>query len=312
VTELPTDQPRRHVTIDAHIHGTRFLPPAVRRLRRITQRQLPADTPMNELQRCGLDVVIACAVGDRLVTRWWWPLSPWQSVLSQLDQLTAEAVQAGRRLITSPADFSDALLSGCPAALIGLEGADALAGDLNRLETLDALGVRVIGIMHYAHNAFGTVCMGWRQPSHDDIPAGRSRGLTALGEQLVDAVQARGLLVDVAHADTDTIRDICERSRYPILCSHTGAAAVHDFARYLCDSSLRAIAATGGVIGIWPFQGRRNTMTCLRDFAHHAEHVAGIVGVDHICLGTDTNGVASLIEATPGPTTSLDSSKPLP
>jgi microsomal dipeptidase-like Zn-dependent dipeptidase len=285
------------LVIDVHGHGTHILPRPVQAVRRMTVRSHPADAPFTDLATGGVDAVVANAVGDRLATRWRWPASPWAAVRRQLDELRGEAAAAGCRLVTTIAGVQAAHDAGQPAVILGLEGADVIGADPSRLAVLHAAGVRVIGLVHFADNALGTIAMSWNaQPSSPAVRSGRRRpGLSRLGADVVAEMNRLGVLVDVAHADRETLLAVCEHSRAPVLSSHTGARACCDFPRYLADDEVRAVSATGGLIGLWPFRHQGNGVADPDDLARHAEHVATIAGPDHLCIGTDMNGVPGLM-----------------
>jgi microsomal dipeptidase-like Zn-dependent dipeptidase len=172
--------------IDAHGHGTRVLPRPVQAVRRVTVRGHPADSPLTDLVPAGVDAVVANAVGDRLVTRWWWPADSWAAVRRQLDELRHEAKTAGCLLATSLADIQAARRTGRPAVVLGLEGADILGRDPARLAAVHAAGVRIIGLVHFADNALGTTAMslepttaqprGTRRPARSRADCTRCRG----------------------------------------------------------------------------------------------------------------------------------------
>jgi microsomal dipeptidase-like Zn-dependent dipeptidase len=285
------------LVIDAHGHGTHLLPRPVQAVRRAAIRSHPPDSPLTDLAPAGVDAVVANAVGDRLVTRWRWPADPWAAVRRQLDELRREAETARCRLATTTADIEAARDAGRPAVMLGLEGADVLGEDPTRLAALHAAGVRVIGLVHFADNALGTIAMSWNgQASSPAVRASRrSPGLTARGTEAVAEMNARGILIDVAHADRATILAVCERTSAPVICSHTGARSLHDFPRYLGDDEIRTIKATGGLVGLWPFRYQGTGITDPDDFARHADHLARTAGPDHVCIGTDMNGVPGLM-----------------
>jgi membrane dipeptidase len=78
-------------------------------------------------------------------------------------------------------------------------------------------------------------------------------------------------------------------------------APVKEFPRYLPDHDIQTIAATGGLIGLWPYSQPGRGVSTLDELARHAEHIAGLVGVEHLCVGTDTNGVPGLVAGYSGP-----------
>ena len=87
-----------------------------------------------------------------------------------------------------------------------------------------------------------------------------------------------------------------------IVASHTGPRACSDFARYLTDEEAVAIAGTGGLIGLWPFFHRGRGVPTLDAFVVQARYLAGLVGPDHLCLGTDMNGVPGVMAGYRGET----------
>lgn len=110
-----------------------------------------------------------------------------------------------------------------------------------------------------------------------------------------------GMIVDFAHADRATTLDACAASTAPVACSHTGARALQEFSRYLGNDEIRAIAATGGLIGLWPFHLGHRGMADASDFARHATHITELVGVEHLCVGTDANGAPTSMASYRGP-----------
>jgi microsomal dipeptidase-like Zn-dependent dipeptidase len=249
------------LVIDAHGHGTRVLPRLVQAVRRATVRSHPADSPLTELAQAGVDAVIVNAVGDRLVTRWWWPADPWAAVRRQLDEMRAEAETAGCRLATTTADIRTARDAGRAAVVLGLEGAD------------------VVG------EGPDTACRPprGRGSGHRPGPLRRQR----LGHD-------RHVL-ERTTADRATTLAVCERTSAPAICSHTGARSLHDFPRYLGDDEIRAVSATGGLVGLWPFRHKGKGIVDPDDFARHADHLARTAGLNHVCIGTDMNGVPGLM-----------------
>jgi membrane dipeptidase len=104
-----------------------------------------------------------------------------------------------------------------------------------------------------------------------------------------------GMVIDTSHADHRTTLEIVAASRHPVVASHTGPRACSDFARYLTDEAAVAIAGAGGLIGLWPFFHRGRGVPTVEAFALQARHLAAVVGPDHLCLGTDMNGVPGVM-----------------
>ena len=127
-------------------------------------------------------------------------------------------------------------------------------------------------------------------------------GLTPAGRALVDACGELGIVVDVSHLTSAGFWDVAERSGAPLVASHSGAHALCPSPRNLTDEQLRAVGASGGVVGI-PFHvgfvradGREEPDTPLAVIAAHAAHVAEVAGVGAVCLGSDFDGALMPLE----------------
>lgn len=278
--------------VDTHAHVPGFvprLPWAVYRF--VNRRTMPPPLSLDVLPSAGVDVVVAAAVGDPLVTRWW-QRGPLEAVDAQLDVIGSEAARCGARIVGTADDAREAHRAARTAVILALEGADPLAADPSVLDHLAGRGVRLLGLVHFADNGLGTICMPWQ----DLVVRGpwrrrRRRGLTDLGAEVVDRCAGRGVVVDLAHADDETAFDVCGRTRRPVVVTHTGARALQDFARFVPDDVVRAVAATDGFVGLWPFRYRRHGIADLAEWTAHAAHLVELVGPRHLALGTDTNGV---------------------
>ena len=120
----------------------------------------------------------------------------------------------------------------------------------------------------------------------------RKGGLTELGRSWVRAMEAKSMLIDLAHASPATIRDVTSIATKPVIVSHTGVKGTCNN-RNLSDDELRAVARTGGLIGI----GYWETAVCGRDaqaIARAIQYTTGVVGVDHVALGSDFDGATTM------------------
>jgi microsomal dipeptidase-like Zn-dependent dipeptidase len=159
-----------------------------------------------------------------------------------------------------------------------LEGAHALEGDPANLAQAFDFGVRMIGLAHFYDNEFIGSAHG--------VEKG---GLSELGHQLLRAMEARGVVVDLAHSSPQGIRDVLAFASKPVVVSHGGVRGTCDNQRNLSDAEVRAIAATGGVIGIgyfeWTLCG-----TEVEQLVAAIEYVIALVGDAHVALGSDYDG----------------------
>ncbi len=164
------------------------------------------------------------------------------------------------------------------AGFLGVEGAHALMGDLGNIDVLYDAGVRMMAPTHLFDNDIGGSSAGERQG-----------GLTEKGRELIRRMQRKHMLVDVAHASESTVDDVLAVATRPVVVSHTGVKGTCDNGRNLSDRQLRAIAATGGVVGIAYF----DFAVCGTDaaaIARAVRHAADVAGVDHVALGSDFDG----------------------
>ncbi|WP_457149869.1 dipeptidase [Mycobacteroides abscessus] len=298
-----TDQSQRlsdtALTVDMHTHGLSIMP---RWLRAVGGKtiDMPA-APLSKLSEGKVNLAIVTVVGDAALGTAWRLRSPWHGVRAQLDLARAEASAAGIAVVDTVEQIAD---GGAATVMLGIEGADVVSAQPDRLAELYRLGVRVLGLVHYADNGLGTISTSLSgSRGSRAVRAGRySPGLTALGKEVVAESNRLGMLIDLAHADAATTLAVCDHSRVPVVSSHTGAAAVQEFPRYIGDEEARAIAATGGLIGLWPMGFRRLGMRDVDDFARHASYLAELVGPRHLCIGTDMNGIPGYAKGFDGPT----------
>ena len=218
-----------------------------------------------------------------------WPRATWRSLLARAEyqaaRLAAFAAGSGGQLtlVRSAADLEDFLARrkcdpSLVAGILSIEGAHALDDDTANLERLEAAGFRMVGLAHFFDNAFAGSAHG--------VAKG---GLTGAGRELVAELERRRILVDLAHASTATIDDVLRIATRPIVASHTGVRGVADNSRNLSDDQLRGIAATGGMVGIgfWPTaSGGDDAASIARSIAY----AAGVIGADHVGLGSDFDG----------------------
>jgi membrane dipeptidase len=202
----------------------------------------------------------------------------------------ADASEGRLALIGSQADLrghlarreTDPALTAC---FLALEGAHPLSGDAALVEGLvDRLveaGYRMLGPSHFLDTEFAGSAHG-----------ATKGGLTDLGRELLTLLEARSVIVDLAHASPATVDDAIAVASRPVVVSHAGVRVTCDSNRNLSDEQLRAVAGTGGLIGIgfWP------AAVCGDDPASIAAaiaHAVSVVGVRHVALGSDFDGAVS-------------------
>ena len=237
------------------------------------------------------DVILLALAGG-------WPPATWRSLLARALYLGQRADALARRsdgrfvLIRTRADLVAFLelrraTPAITAGLLAIEGAHALDDDPANVEVVADAGFRMMSPSHLFDSAFGGSAHG--------IDKG---GLTSAGREMLERMEVRGMLIDLAHASTATIDDVLATARRPVVMSHTGVRGTCDNVRNLSDEHLRGIAATGGLVGIgfWPNATCGDDVTAIARAIRHATNTAGI---DHVGLGSDFDGaVAQPIDAT--------------
>ncbi|MDH3747391.1 MAG: dipeptidase [Gammaproteobacteria bacterium] len=181
----------------------------------------------------------------------------------------------------SPTQVIEARQAGHVAVLPALEGADALEGSIDNFRAMHAQGLRLLQIVHFRANELGHIQTYPYSPG----------GLTEFGREVIREANTLGIVIDLAHSNTETIMDVLELSRHPVIFSHGGARGMFEQDRAVSDDEIRAIAARGGVIGIWPHGRYIEDVAALVDFI---EYVIDIGGIDHVGIGSDLRGTSAL------------------
>ena len=227
------------------------------------------------------------------------PISTWTSLTARSLNMAAHLQRsaensAGRLIIIRSAGdlarYLDRRRSNpqITAGLLGIEGAHALEGNLENLEPLFNAGFRLIGLTHFFDNEFAGSAHGLAKG-----------GLTEKGRELVRHMEARGINVDLAHSSPATISDVLAMAARPVVVSHTGVKGTCNNTRNLSDEQLRGVARTGGIIGI----GYWETAVCgtdARAIARAIRYAVGVVGADHVALGSDFDGAVTAPFVTTG------------
>lgn len=244
--------------------------------RRLDQRSTQGHIDLPRLREGGVDVqVFAMYVAPRLAARG-------QARARELMDAFHAAVRANASQIvhaTTVADIERAQREGKVAAVMSIENGDALGADLAALDEFYRQGVRMMGLTWNPSNALGDGALG-RQHG----------GLTDLGRSVLRRMEELGVVVDVSHLSEQSFWEALRSTRGPIIASHSNAAALHMHPRNLADEQLRAIAQRGGVVGVNFYAGFLGAATLDR-VLDHIDYLAKVMGVDHVALGSDYDGI---------------------
>jgi len=189
--------------------------------------------------------------------------------------------------IKTAADLQAAKSTGRLGLIYGFQDTLPLGEDLDRIATFHGLGVRVIQMTYNRRNLAGDGCL---EPAN--------AGLSRLGREMIERMNASGILIDLGHGGRQTTLDTIATSKKPVAISHTGCAALADLPRNKTDEELRLLAEKGGVAGIYlmPFL-RAKGQPLAEDVVRHIDHAVQVCGEDHVGIGTD--GAISPVHLTP-------------
>ena len=180
-------------------------------------------------------------------------------------------------------DIANAIKSRKVAAVLTIEGGEALEGSLAVLRMLYQLGVRAI-----------TLTWNYRNQIADGVADSVTKGgLTPFGREVVAEMNRLGMLVDVSHLSESGFWDVISLSSSPIIASHSNAKKICSHSRNLTDEQLLALKKNGGVTGInlCPYFIVNEGKAEIKHVISHIEHIVGLTGEDTLGLGTDFDGI---------------------
>ena len=267
------------VVISLHDHPVRF--PACMEQTPDYNRTGRQHTAFAGLAGSGMTVVFdnmmdgtACVTGN---APWRWTDIITDLGMRQADIDHQDDVVVIRRL----ADIEEVHRTGRVGIVFGLEAATPIENEIDRLDVLYGLGVRQIGIAYSDSNALGS-----------GLNETVDGGLTALGRRAVERMNKLGLAIDVSHSSDRTSLDACRTSSKPVLLTHAGARGVWDTPRMKPDDVLRAIADTGGVIGMSAAPhttlSAAHPLHTIDSVMDHFRYCVDLVGIEHVAFGPDT------------------------
>ncbi|HET7314075.1 dipeptidase [Salinisphaera sp.] len=230
------------------------------------------------------------------------PLDPGEAlprVMTMISRLMRlEAASAGRfRICRSVAEIRSAMAEGAVAAVLHFEGAEAIDRDFDALDVFHAAGLRSLGLVWSRPTAFGHG-VPFRFPDTPDI----GDGLTEAGFALVAACNRRRIAIDLSHLNEKGFWDVARTSDAPLIASHSNAHAICPHPRNLTDDQLRAIADSGGIVGLnfatyfLRSDGGLAAGTPITVMLDHLDHMIDVMGPSHVGFGSDFDGVGAMPE----------------
>jgi membrane dipeptidase len=190
----------------------------------------------------------------------------------------AEANGEAVALCRDGEEIDAALAAGRIALVLALEGCPQIDDDVELLETLWRLGVRVVSFAHFGRSALA-------DGSAEDAAGSR---LTASGVAALATLERLGILFDISHLGRGGVAHALELATRPVIATHSSARALRDHHRNLSDEQLKGVQLTGGVVCVNFFAGFLDTADpTIERLVDHIEHIAGLIGVEHVGLGPD-------------------------
>ncbi|RVT77567.1 peptidase M19 [Flavobacterium sufflavum] len=208
----------------------------------------------------------------------------YQRFLNSLDEMDAVLKDNNMERALSLANLKKAHKKNKPIAIQSIEGGHFLEGHLERLELAYHRGLRHLGLLHDNQSSVPIGDIYTNPPQFG--------GLTEFGKQIITEANKLGILLDLTHASNDAINDSLAISTKPILISHTGLdsqlgknerMAKMMKPRLISKEQAKIVANAGGVIGVWT-----HLADSPLEYAHNIKAMVDVVGIDHVCIGTDT------------------------
>lgn len=166
------------------------------------------------------------------------------------------------------------------AVMLNFQNGTHLDRDIRNVDFFYNLGIRQIQLTYNEQNALGA-------GSTERVDG----GLSDFGAGVIERMNELGMIVDLSHCGVRTTLDAIEASKKPCLFTHSNARALNDNMRCKSDEQIRKLVAKGGVMGITTvnFFVSNKPKSTLDDYIAHIEHVAKLVGVDHVGIGSDSS-----------------------
>ncbi len=208
----------------------------------------------------------------------------WAFTESGLKDMLDSATRAQLTVVRQRSDV-DSAQAGQAAVVLASEGCDFADEGLSRIDAVHAMGVRHLQLVHYTPNPFSDIQS--RPVLHN--------GITAKGLELIGRCNRLGILVDVAHMTPSAAMAAAERSERPVIWSHSALRAGMNIAgatdRLLPLETAKAIAAQGGLVGLWGFNA--TARHSLSGYVQLVRETIDLLGEDHVAFGTDLSGLSN-------------------
>ena len=261
------------IIIDAHSHPDEFYS---------DRRPQDRTSSMSSMKQLGMRASVFCAIGDKKRDAW---EESFYGIMRQLSNAMSFVESGKAQLILKASDITNPAGTQEPlGCILGIEGANPLRGNLQHFDEVYRYGVRLITLGHYLVNDFTDVM----------TEAPKYGGLSPLGKKAIEKMDTLGIVIDVAHASQDAVKDIAKMTQRPLLDSHTSICPGNTFpcGRFRTWNDMELVAKTGGLICTWPLAHRKEEYRreTFHDWANEIAEMKKRLGIEHVGLGTDGGG----------------------
>ncbi|XP_071538215.1 dipeptidase 1-like [Panulirus ornatus] len=233
--------------------------------------------------------------------QFWVAYTPCDSQYQNAVQLTLEQIDLIKRvikkyshyleLVTTSQDIKTVFKKGKIASLIAIEGGHGISNSFGSLRMMYELGVRYLTLTHACNTPWATSSVIEKQSPESKTT--ENFGLTEFGKKIVMEMNRLGMMVDLSHVSTQTMRDTLAITQAPIIFSHSSARALCDNPRNVPDDVLRQVKENRGIVMV-SFYADHVSCTEPANVTHvakHINHIREVAGIDHVGIGADFDGI---------------------
>ncbi len=211
--------------------------------------------------------------------------NPFEETMKRID-FYYEQLKKNEDIVSHCSSYDDILKNkkeGKICAVLSIEGGEAIEGSIEKLHKFYKKGVRAMTLTWNYKNEIGN-------------GAGeKSGGITEFGIDVISEMERLGMIVDVSHLNDESFWDVVKYAKKPFIASHSNSRKKTNVKRNLTDAQLKAIANSGGVVGInmCPIFLTRKPAAVIDDICIHIDHIMKVIGSEHIGIGCDFDGIDS-------------------
>lgn len=238
-------------------------------------------TPYDALSKSCWDAIFDNLLDGtaRIVSKTGWK---WEDIICDLGMKLCDIAHQDFVIVAKTVDdITNAHDEGKIAFIPTLEAATPIENEVDRIDILFGLGIRMMGVTYSESNCLGS-----------GLSEDRDGGLTTFGREVIERYNKIGMAIDVSHSGDQTARDVIEASTKPVFITHVGAKTLWNTKRLKPDEVLQACAKKGGVIGIEAAPHttitKNHPLHDIESYMEHFEYIVKLVGIGHVAFGPDT------------------------